>query len=285
MVCGAIMNLKIKYYLELIRVKNCLTASFGTIIGGLIASNFNFGLIGYILLASLIVFLVCGFGNALNDIQDIEIDKINKPNRPLPSNKISLKSATIFSYLLMISGIIISLFNMICFAIALINSIVLYLYAKKYKRNKIIGNLIVAYLTGSIFIFGGASVGNVEITLILFLCALFATWSREIIKDYEDLDGDKSEGVISLPIKYGKNSIFVAIGFLLCSILLSPLPYILGMFGAPYLMAIMICNVLFILAVLKLLKNPSKEIAGSSSKYIKIIMNLVLLSFVIGSLM
>jgi geranylgeranylglycerol-phosphate geranylgeranyltransferase len=47
----------------------------------------------------------------------------------------------------------------------------------------------------------------------------------------------------------------------------------------------MICNVLFILAVLKLLKNPSKEIAGSSSKYIKIIMNLVLLSFVIGSLM
>ncbi|AEH06958.1 UbiA family prenyltransferase [Methanothermococcus okinawensis] len=279
----------LKYYLDLMRAKNCLTASFGTIIGGLIASGFNLNLVNnniyYILIASFIVFLICGFGNALNDIYDIEIDKINKPFRPLPSNKISLKNAKIFSWLLVSFGIIISIFNRICFVIAIINAIALYLYAKKYKKNKIIGNLIVAYLTGSVFIFGGASVNNVGITLILFLCAMFATWSREIIKDFEDTEGDLKEGVMSLPIRYGDKSLYIAGIFLIVAVILSPLPYIMGMFGDIYLIGITICDILFIYSILKLIGAPSKSGAKKSSKNIKYIMNLVLLCFVIGSIL
>ncbi len=276
-----------KYYLELIRAKNCLTASFGTIVGGLIASGFNFNLSNdyYILIASLVVFLICGFGNALNDIYDIEIDKINKPFRPLPSNKISLKNAKIFSWLLVVIGILLSIFNKVCFVIAIINALALYLYAKKYKRNKIIGNLIVAYLTGSVFIFGGASVNNVGITLILFLCAMFATWSREIIKDFEDIDGDLKEGVLSLPIKYGKKSLYIASVFLIISVVLSPLPYIMGIFGDIYLFGIILCDILFIYSIIKLLRTPSKESAKKSSKNIKYIMNFVLLCFIAGSIL
>ena len=275
----------LKYYMELIRAKNCLTASFGTIVGGLIASGFKFDLMYYILIASLIVFLICGFGNALNDIYDIEIDRINKPFRPLPSNKISLKNAKIFSWLLVAIGVLISMFNKVCFVIAIINALALYLYAKKYKRNKIIGNLIVAYLTGSVFIFGGASVNNIGITLILFLCAMFATWCREIIKDFEDIEGDLKEGVISLPIKYGKKSLYLASIFLMVAVVLSPLPYIMGIFGDVYLFGIILCDILFVYSVVKLLKTPSKDSAKTSSKYIKIIMNLVLLCFIIGSIL
>ena len=275
----------LKYYMELIRAKNCLTASFGTIVGGLIASGFKFDLIYYILIASLIVFLICGFGNALNDIYDIEIDRINKPFRPLPSNKISLKNAKIFSWLLVAIGLLLSMFNKVCFVIAIINALALYLYAKKYKRNKIIGNLIVAYLTGSVFVFGGASVNNIGITLILFLCAMFATWSREIIKDFEDIEGDLKEGVMSLPIKYGKKSLYVAGIFLITAVVLSPLPYIMGIFGDVYLFGIILCDILFIYSIVKLLGAPSKEGAKKSSKNIKYIMNLVLLCFIIGSIL
>ncbi len=275
--------------MELIRVTNCLTASFGTIIGGLIASNFKIASlicnIGKIFIAALIVFLICGFGNALNDIYDIEIDKINKPFRPLPSNKISLKNASVFSWSLAVVGLLLSTFSKLCFIIAVINAVALYMYAKKYKKNKIIGNLIVAYLTGSVFIFGGASVNNIGITLILFLCAMFATWSREIIKDFEDMEGDLKEGVVSLPIRYGKKSLYIASIFLILAILLSPLPYIMGIFGNIYLLGILVCDIIFLYSIFKLLKVPSRENANISSKYIKYTMNIVLLCFIVGSIL
>ncbi|WP_292461130.1 UbiA family prenyltransferase [Methanothermococcus sp.] len=275
----------LKYYLELIRAKNCLTASFGTIVGGLIASGFKLDLMYNILIASFIVYLICGFGNALNDIYDIEIDRINKPFRPLPSNKISLKNAKIFSWLLVTIGLLLSMFNNVCFVIAIINALALYLYAKKYKRNKIIGNLMVAYLTGSVFIFGGASVNNIGITLILFLCAMFATWSREIIKDFEDMEGDLKEGVMSLPIKYGKKSLYIAGIFLMVAVVLSPLPYVMEMFGEIYLVGILLCDILFIYSIVKLLRAPSKNSAKKSSKNIKYVMNFVCFCFIIGSIL
>jgi len=283
----------LKYYLELIRVKNCITASFGAFIGGLIASGFETGFMGSILMASLVVFLICGFGNALNDIYDIDIDKINKPSRPLPSGKISLKNAWFFSYFLVFTGLLLSLFNFNCFIIAIVNSLVLYYYAKRYKRNKIVGNLMVAYLTGSVFVFGGAAVGNIGITIMLFLCAMFATWAREIIKDFEDMDGDIKENVISLPIKYGKKSLYFAAFFLMMAVLLSPLPYIIGMFGIIYLILIVLCDILFISTIVNLIggysiknnKDNPADMFGNASKRIKLIMNLVLVCFIIGAIL
>ena len=221
----------IKAYFELIRLKNCVTASFGAFIGGLIASYFNLAMVDNLILASIVVFLVCGFGNALNDIYDLKIDKINKPERPIPSKRISLADARVFSYLMVFMGLFVSLFNVICFLMAVLNSIVLQQYASTYKKNKIIGNLIVAYLTGSVFIFGGIAVGNIDVTIMLFLCALFAMWSREIIKDYEDIAGDIKENVISIPIKCGEKSIYIAALLLVFAVFLSPLPYLFGFFG------------------------------------------------------
>ncbi|EHP84885.1 UbiA family prenyltransferase [Methanotorris formicicus] len=275
----------IGHYLELMRIKNCITASFGAFIGGLIASNFNFDYLFVLTLAFLVVFFICGFGNVINDIYDVEIDKLNKPHRPLPSNKISIKNAWRFAWLLLIFGLILSLFNVICFIIALINSVMLYLYAKKYKRNKIIGNFIVAYLTGSVFLFGGAAVNNMPIVVILFLCAMFATWCREIVKDFEDVEGDVKEGVISLPIKYGKKSLYIAAMFIVIAVVLSPLPYIMGIFGKVYLILIILCDLSFLYVIFKAIKKPSKEIMSKTSKYLKIIMNLVLMCFVLGALM
>jgi len=185
---------------------------------------------------------------------------------------------------LLIFGLILSLFNILCFIIAIINSIMLYLYAKKYKRNKIIGNFIVAYLTGSVFLFGGAAVNNMSIVTILFLCAMFATWCREIIKDFEDVEGDMKENVVSLPIKYGKKSLYIAAMFIIIAVVLSPLPYIMGIFGKVYLILIILCDLSFLYVIFKAVKKPSKDIMSKTSKYLKIIMNLVLMCFVLGAL-
>lgn len=273
-----------KAYLELMRAKNCLTAAFGAVVGGLIASSFNFELTYRLVLAFLVVFLICGFGNSLNDIYDLKIDRINKPHRPIPSKRILLSNAKAFSYLLMFLGLFISLFDIACFLMAVLNTVILQQYAKTYKKNKIIGNLFVAYLTGSVFVFGGIAVGNIDITIILFLCALFAMWAREIIKDYEDIEGDLKEKVISIPIKCGERAIYIAAFMLLVAIFLSPLPYLMGIFGLYYLVLVAACDILFIFGIKGLLIHPSKKQAKKASRNIKLVTNLVLVAFIIGSL-
>ncbi|MBW9223106.1 UbiA family prenyltransferase [Methanothermococcus sp. SCGC AD-155-E23] len=274
----------IRDYMDLIRVKNCLIASLGAAIAGLIASNFNIHMLDRILLASLVVFLICGFGNVINDIYDVDIDRINKPHRPLPSGRVSLKGAKVLAWILAISGLLLSLFNWICFVIALLNTFILYLYARLFKRDKRIGNLLVAYLTGSVFLFGGASVGNILITFILFLCALLTTWAREVVKDFEDMEGDRERGVISLPIKYGKRALYLALGLLILAVILSPLPYLMGIFSYLYLLGIALCDVLLLHSIVKLLRNPTREEAERCAREIKMIISFILIAFILGTI-
>ncbi|ACX72932.1 UbiA prenyltransferase [Methanocaldococcus vulcanius M7] len=274
---------KFSDYLELIRIKNCITASFGGVIGYLISSNFEIDIFKIILVYS-VVFFICAYGNVINDIFDIEIDKINKPFRPLPSGKISLKEAKFFSFLLLFTGLFLSVFiNIYALIIAIINSIFLYLYGKKYKKYKPIGNFLVGYLTGSVFLFGGVAGKNVYPVVILFLCSLFSIWGREIIKDFEDMEGDLKEGVVSLPIMYKEKSLFIASLLIIIAIILSPLPYIFGVFGISYLILIVLCDILFLWAIIILLKNPTKKTASKVSKLLKIIMNIVLVAFLVGA--
>lgn len=278
------IDLKINDYLELIRAKNCITASIGGIIGYLISSDFNIDILK-VFLVFFVVFFICAYGNVINDIFDIEIDKINKPYRPLPSGKIGLDEAKRFSAVLLILGLALSIFiNVYALMIAVINAIFLYLYAKQYKRYKPVGNFIVGYLTGSVFLFGGVAGKDVVPVVILFLCSMLSIWGREIVKDFEDIEGDKKEGVISLPIKYGKKSLYFATFLIVLAVLLSPLPYLLNIFGLHYLILIVVCDILFIYVMLLLLKNPTKDMASKVSKFLKIIMNLVLMVFVIGTI-
>ncbi|NPE31768.1 UbiA family prenyltransferase, partial [Methanococcoides sp. SA1] len=153
-----------KAYFELMRAGNCAMAAFAGLIGVLIAYNILSSASPYVSLSLFdtslvfaIVFLVTGAGNGLNDYFDIDIDKVNKPSRPIPSGKISLKSALYFSLLLFITGIALSfLVNTLCGIIALFNSIVLILYAQSLKRTPFFCNASVGYPTGSTFLFVGA---------------------------------------------------------------------------------------------------------------------------------
>lgn len=108
-------------------------------------------------------------------------------------------------------------------------------------------------------------------------------WSREIIKDYEDIEGDIQEKVISIPIKCGENSIYIAALLLVFAVLLSSLPYLFGFFGIYYLISVVFCDLLFLIGIFPLLINPSRRGAKNASRNIKIVTNLVLVAFVIGS--
>jgi len=276
-----------KVFLELIRYKNCTMAGLAAVIGAAIAYSAAPGDLVWMGLIFITVFIITGAGNAINDYFDANIDAINRPDRPIPSGRISKESAYNLSIQLFFIGWIISQFigsNRIPSLIAIFNSILLILYAKSLKRKVIVGNLSVSYLTGSTFLFGGAAYGGkgIQVTLILFFLSMLATFAREIVKTIEDIEGDKLDGASTLPIKIGETrAAYVACAFGLLAVFLSPLPYYMGLFNEYYLAVVGIADIVFLYAMVQILrKNPAV-----SSKYFKVAMFLAMLAFIAGSIL
>lgn len=286
----------IRTYLELMRYGNCLMAGFAALIGVGIAFNILTGAppsSSYLPgpfpfldagLVFLVVFLISGAGNAVNDYFDVEIDSINRPDRPIPSGRVGTKEALYFSLLLFALGSLLALFiNPVCGLIALFNSLLLIFYAKTLKGTPFLGNLSIGYLTGSTFLFGASVFGTrgLEALSMLFLLAALATTAREVVKDIEDMEGDRKEGADTLPIRIGaKKAGYLAglIGFL--AVLLSPLPYFLGILGVRFLYLVGLADLGFFAAIFQLLakNNPTK-----SSKMFKLAMFFALVSFLAGA--
>ena len=276
-------------YFELIRYRNCAMAGLAAVIGAAIAYTATGAPPSsavWMLPVFLTVFLATGAGNAINDYFDANIDAINRPERPIPSGRISGVSAFSVSIALFAAGIMVSYFIgdwRVPLLIAVFNSVLLYLYAKSLKRKIFVGNLSVAYLSGSTFLFGGSAYGmkGIEVTAVLFLLSMLATLAREIVKAIEDIEGDRKDGAVTLPVRIGERpSAYIASLVGILAVLLSPIPYLVGLFNMNYLIAVALSDVFFLYAVYLILLDTQ---FGKSSKYFKIAMFFGLLAFIAGS--
>ncbi len=241
-----------------------------------------------ILVASSVVVTITAAGNVINDYVDKDIDKINKPERPIPSRQIHEEIALLFGIILFITGLLMAgMLNPIALLIAAENSILLISYAVRLKKIGFIGNLVVSYLAGSTFLFAGAVVNTPHswsIGAVLFVCAFFVTGGREIAKDMEDMKGDKSSGAKTLPIMLGmKKSSQIALTFLGIVVLLSPAPYFIGLFGIGYIPVIFAADAIFLYSGYILTKKPGKESAAKTQKLLKIGMLIALVAFIAGA--
>ena len=166
----------------------------------------NFGDIKLYLLL-LITFLITASGYIINDIFDVESDEINKPE-VIIGNHIPARIAIFWYYSLNIISVLLSCYlfyllkNLYCdiilFLIILSSIFILRWYSKVYKHRFIIGNFIIATLT-SLSVFNVLLLGCIEPSYfsqfnyyILFIVFSFLlTFAREIVKDLEDIEGDK----------------------------------------------------------------------------------------------
>jgi len=270
----------LKGYLAALRPLNCLMGSIASVIGGFVSAPLlSSSLIYHLSLASIAVFLIIGGGNSINDYFDVEIDKINRPNRPVPSGALTQLWILIYSAMLLSVGVVVSgAINLTCLAIAMINSTLLVLYSWKFKRSALIGNVLIGYLTGSTFLFGGAAVSAYFIPSILFLSAMFAITSREVIKDVEDLRGDLQVGATTLPIKCGvQPSLLLAACFMFVAVVLSPIPFLISAFGWAYLSIVVVADIILMYSIALSWSSPTK-----ASTYIKYGMVVVLMAYVLG---
>jgi geranylgeranylglycerol-phosphate geranylgeranyltransferase len=277
-------------YIEILRPGNALMGAISIILVALIDKTISIPVI----LAILAVFFETAAGNVINDYFDYKIDLINKPERPIPSGRISLKNGKNYAYLLFLAGTICGFLisyltnNWIPFGIVILADIVLYLYAYKLKATPLIGNLAVGFMTGFGFVFGGFSINNPTIIMTSIFLGFFAfvmTTAREIVKDIEDIEGDKADGAKTLPIMIGakKPAILAAILIVIDSAL-CPLLYYYHVFGILYLVVIAIAVILFIYSAILILKSQDKATASKVSKNLKIGMLIAFVAFVFGSL-
>lgn len=227
----------IKEYFRLCRPINALAGCIAVLLSGFVAeATYWLPLI----MASITVLFITVSTNAWNDYIDIEIDKINKPERPLPSGSISPREALTFSIIGSIISLVTAAFiNQAGFLIALGSNTLLYLYSWKLKCTVLLGNATVATIVALCFIFGGVAAGNIQPTLMLSFTVFFAMMGREIIKTMADYKGDSQQNCSTIATTWGKkvSSIFV-IFFLIITALTMLLTYFIEEYHLIYLLLI-----------------------------------------------
>lgn len=224
---------------ELIRWKNTVVALLCVMVG------FALGDEPFPQPGRFLVYLVLGFifagGNVLNDFTDVASDKIAHPKRPLPSGMIPRKSALILGFVLIAVGVVLNLvgmrfYNLIPTLIAFSAAILLIFYDFLGSRIPLLGNLIIALLSGMVFIFVGTAQGLTRGHIFAAGFSALITLAREIVKDIADRPADESVGIKTIPAVIGdKRSANLASLCLAIIVPMTIVPYFTGVFNEWYL--------------------------------------------------
>jgi 4-hydroxybenzoate polyprenyltransferase len=163
-------------------------------------------------------------GNVVNDIFDIHVDRINKPEKMIVWRVISEKAAYNYYIILNVLGVGIGFYlaNSIghpgLSAVFIVISALLYIYATHVKAMLLVGNVLVSVLVAMsllVFllfdIFPAIDTQQTPLQLVSSRTilnyagfAFFINFMREVVKDLQDIDGDKNGGRVSLPIVLGR---------------------------------------------------------------------------------
>jgi len=271
-------------YIRLTRPLNGVISFISILLAIYIAGGVSISLINYIIAATAGM-LTGAAGNVINDFFDVEIDKINRPDRMIASGKISKTSALKFYLMLIVTALILSLIlNVEAFIVVAVASIFIFFYSSKWKRLPLIGNVVVSSVTGFAFIYGGIVVGNILPTIFPALFAFMTTLIREIVKDIQDIEGDKARELKTFPISYGEKKSIKLINILtLILILMTTFPFFLSLYKIEFLVFVMmIVNPLLVRTVKMLSVAKTSNDFYKVSSLIKIVMILGIIGIIIG---
>jgi geranylgeranylglycerol-phosphate geranylgeranyltransferase len=225
-------------------------------------------------------------GNVINDYFDVEIDKINRPERALPSGILSRPEVIIFYFVLTLSGLLISfLINLETIIIAVISVAIIFFYSKYLKSISLVGNFTVAVMTGIAFIYGGTAAGNINDAVIPAVFALLINLVREILKDIEDIQGDKKQNITTFPQKFGvpKSKLLI----LIITVLLLAFtfyPFIFEIYNIEYFVIVMVfVNTALIYFLKSLFEDNTSTSLRKLSNLLKIVMVIGLVAIFAGA--
>jgi len=145
---------KIFSYIKITRPINVLITFIVVVVAILISAQHQIELTK-IILVSLSAALIAAAGNIVNDIYDIETDKVSHPNRVLAQGLLSKKEAVfLYNFFNVIAIILASRISDYLIVIVLFTIILLYVYSAYLKKLPLVGNIVIAFITGLAFIYG-----------------------------------------------------------------------------------------------------------------------------------
>lgn len=278
--------MKIKGVLEILRVPNDIMIGIAVLIGEYVSLS-SIPSINLVIFGFLSAFLLSSAVMVLNDYFDLPVDKINNPNRPLIRGDVSIDEALFLAYICMFFGILLSLFlSFYNFLIAIIFLILGVLYNWKIKKFGLLGNTIVSLSVSIPYIYGMVAVRRfIYVIWFLALMSFLSNMGREIIKGICDIEGDITRSIKTVAVKLGSKKAAVISGlFTLSAVVISFIPWILGLLNFLYIIVVQIANILFVMNTFKIMKNPSKKVAFKVKKNFLIAMMIGLISFILGSI-
>jgi len=274
----------LKNFYILSRPLNVLIAFLSIETGALLARGDVLSL--PVLLAALTAGFTMAAANIFNDIYDVDMDRINKPHRLIASGRVEVKTAAVYGLTaLVIAWILAACNGLALFLVAVLIAVLLYLYDRKLKRTVLWGNLAVSLSGGLAFVYGAMAAGRWELGVIPALFAFLFHLGREIIKDMQDVKGDKAAQAFTFPARFGMRAsvLLVNLVFLLLAVF-TILPYILSIYNKEYLYVVLwgVDSVLLIVSMV-LWVSTEPAVLGKLSHLLKLDMIVGLLALYIGS--
>ncbi|MDQ3394648.1 MAG: geranylgeranylglycerol-phosphate geranylgeranyltransferase [Bacteroidota bacterium] len=228
----------------------------------------------YILLLVIATNMIAAAGYFINDYYDVKVDYINRPEKVVVGKYLRRRMVLASHSFLNFAGIGISIlihwklgaFNFAC-------SFLLWLYSNHLKRLPLIGNVTIALLTSaSLIVIGFYYQSNLELIYMYSLFAFSISLIREILKDMEDLQGDKDFGSRTLPIIWGikKTKIFI---YGISAFFISGYIYFIISLSHPILSGYFLCLAIPVAYLLyKLHRADTKKEFAILTDYCKVIM-------------
>lgn len=163
-----------------------------------------------VLAGSLLAAALNAYSNSVNQIYDIEVDRINKPHRLLPSGQLSVGKAWAVALISLLIAIILSLWiNWQCFILVLIAAFLTFIYSAPPLRTKGRGmwaNITIAIPRGALLVVAGwSTVKHILQPELWYIAAIFGTYFLGAVttKDFSDIQGDRAGQCRTLPVVYG----------------------------------------------------------------------------------
>ena len=224
---------KVKGYFKIMRPVTSFSGALAILLGGYVART---GAWFEIILATVIGFLLAGAANAWNDYRDIEIDRINQPQRALPAGMINLQEANWFALILNAVAILLSLaISGPAVLMTLAFTLILYVYSWRLKSTVLLGNCTIALVSAMTVIFGGVAAGNPRPTLWLAVIIWVAILGREVLKTIADYEGDLGQQCRTIATVWGKSRArLVFYGVMVVSVMAMMLPHWLQLYRPVY---------------------------------------------------
>lgn len=275
---------KLSAYLQLLRPLNVLIALLSIAAAVILASREPLDW-RTIVLASIAGGLIAGGANAINDYYDVDIDRVNKKHRPLPRGTVHPSDALVLWLVASSAGVLINLLlNQEALIIALLSVFILYLYSAIFKRSVLVGNIVVAFMTGLAFIYGGVAAGHIDRAMIPALFAFLINFARELVKDVEDIEGDAKEHANTFAVRHGARPPLVLATVILLALIATTLyPYLVNVYTLPYLVMVLIVDVMLVYVIVSMWKDQTPKNLGRLSLMLKWNMLLGLVAIYVGA--